>query len=95
MAKTDVKKVLRKGQGARGVGLDAVKAIYQDEEETDFTMTTILIIIAVLIAAYLFAAVTFYYGFKNWRPMCGGSKPTTLRMKGASSNEIPGINERR
>ncbi len=34
-------------------------------------MTTFLIIIVLLVAAYLFAAVTFYYGFKNWYPLCG------------------------
>jgi hypothetical protein len=35
-------------------------------------MTTFLIILAIVAAAYIFAAVTFYYGFKNWHPMCGG-----------------------
>ena len=34
-------------------------------------MTIYLIIIALLAAAYLFAAVTFYFGFKNWYPLCG------------------------
>jgi hypothetical protein len=35
-------------------------------------MTTFVIIATIFVAAYLFAAVTFYYGFKNWHPMCGG-----------------------
>ncbi len=38
-------------------------------------MIVFLLIVAALTAAYLFAAVAFYYGFKNWHPMCGG-KPT-------------------
>ena len=33
------------------------------------TMTTILIIAAVLASAYIYATLVFYYGFKNWRPL--------------------------
>ncbi len=36
-------------------------------------MAALLIIIAILAVAYIFAAVTFYSGFKNWYPICGGS----------------------
>jgi hypothetical protein len=39
-------------------------------------MTTLLIIIAIVVAAYVFAAITFHYGFKNWHPMCGGKSST-------------------
>ncbi len=45
-------------------------------------MTIILIITIFLIAAYIFAAVTFYFGFKNWHPLCG-SKATTTSLQGA------------
>jgi hypothetical protein len=34
-------------------------------------MTIIFIIVAIAIAIYLYAAVAFYYGFKNWYPLCG------------------------
>jgi hypothetical protein len=44
-------------------------------------MTTLLIIIAILAAAYIFAAITFYYGFKKWYPMCGGKSSTCKREK--------------
>jgi hypothetical protein len=43
-------------------------------------MTTILIIVALTSAVYIYAMVAFYYGFKNWHPMCGGS---CSREKGA------------
>ena len=38
-------------------------------------MLTFLIIAAVLAAIYLYATIAYYYLFKNWRPLCGGSKP--------------------
>ena len=34
-------------------------------------MTIILIILAVLAAFYGYAFIAYYYGFKNWYPMCG------------------------
>jgi len=34
-------------------------------------MTTFLIIAAIAAAVYLYAGIAFYYGFKNWYPMCG------------------------
>jgi hypothetical protein len=34
-------------------------------------MTTFLIIAAVAAAVYLYALIAYYYGFKNWNPMCG------------------------
>ncbi len=34
-------------------------------------MTTLLIIVAIVAAIYLYAAVANYYGFKSWYPMCG------------------------
>jgi hypothetical protein len=37
-------------------------------------MTTLLIIIAVVAAIYLYATLAFYYGFKNWYPLCGCSR---------------------
>jgi len=51
-------------------------------------MTTILIIIAIVVAAYVFAAITFHYGFKNWYPMCGGKSSTCRR--GESCPPSPG-----
>jgi len=37
-------------------------------------MTILLIIIAVVAAIYLYATLAFYYGFKNWYPLCGCSR---------------------
>jgi hypothetical protein len=34
-------------------------------------MTIIFIILAVGAVLYLYAAVAFYYGYKNWVPFCG------------------------
>jgi CHASE2 domain-containing sensor protein len=34
-------------------------------------MTTLLIIVAVIAAIYIYGAIAFYYGFKNWVPFCG------------------------
>jgi hypothetical protein len=42
-------------------------------------MTVILIIAALAAAVYLYAAVVFYYGFKNWAPLCGVSARTCDR----------------
>ena len=33
-------------------------------------MTTILIIGAIAAAIYTYAAIAFYYGFKDWYPFC-------------------------
>ena len=37
-------------------------------------MTIFLIIVAIVAAIYIFAAIVYYYGFKNWYPMCGCKK---------------------
>jgi hypothetical protein len=34
-------------------------------------MTTLLIILAIAAAIYGYAAIAFYYGYKNWNPICG------------------------
>jgi hypothetical protein len=34
------------------------------------SMTIILIIAAIAAAIYLYAAIVYYYGFKNWYPLC-------------------------
>ncbi len=34
-------------------------------------MTIVFIIAAVAAAIYIYAAVAYYYGFKNWLPFCG------------------------
>ncbi len=34
-------------------------------------VTIMLIIISVVVAIYFYAMVAFYYGFKNWYPLCG------------------------
>ena len=34
-------------------------------------MTTFLIIAAIAAMVYLYALIAFYYGFKNWSPLCG------------------------
>ncbi len=38
-------------------------------------MTIFLIIVAVAAAIYIFAAIAYYYGFKNWYPLCGCEGP--------------------
>ncbi len=47
-------------------------------------MTTFLIIVAVIAAVYIYAAVAYYLGFKNWHPLCGcsgGSCKTTHEQR--------------
>jgi len=34
-------------------------------------MTILLIIVAIAAAIYIYAAIAYYYGFKNWYPVCG------------------------
>lgn len=34
-------------------------------------MTTILILAAIAAAIYIYAAIAYYYEFKNWLPLCG------------------------
>ncbi len=34
-------------------------------------MTILLIIVAIAAAIYIYAAIAFYFGFKNWNPLCG------------------------
>jgi hypothetical protein len=43
-------------------------------------MTTLLIIIAVVAAIYLYATLAFYYGFKNWYPLCGCSRKGSTQV---------------
>ncbi len=43
-------------------------------------MTTILIILAVIAAIYIYAAVAYYYVFKNWLPVCAGCKGTECSL---------------
>ena len=50
-------------------------------------MTIILIILAAVAVIYLYAAVAFYYGFKNWLPFCGcagttcGTRKSVIRQQ--------------
>ena len=37
-------------------------------------MNIFLIVAALLAAVYGFAAIGYYYAFKNWSPMCGSRK---------------------
>jgi len=37
-------------------------------------MTVVLIIVAIVAVIYIYAAVAYYYGFKNWHPLCGCKK---------------------
>jgi hypothetical protein len=34
-------------------------------------MTIVFIIAAVVAVIYIYGAVAYYYGFKNWLPVCG------------------------
>jgi hypothetical protein len=38
-------------------------------------MTIVLIIVTIVAAIYLYAALAYYYGFKNWYPLCGCKGP--------------------
>ncbi len=38
-------------------------------------MTIVLIILAAIAMIYIYAAVVYYYGFKNWLPFCGCTGP--------------------
>jgi hypothetical protein len=44
-------------------------------------MTTLLIIAAITAAIYGYGAIAFYYGSKNWNPLCGcrGTKCSSKR----------------
>ncbi|MDH4162889.1 MAG: hypothetical protein OEW15_09415 [Nitrospirota bacterium] len=44
-------------------------------------MKIFLIIAAAAAAVYIYAAIAFYYGFKNWYPMCGGKSGTCAPRK--------------
>jgi hypothetical protein len=48
-------------------------------------MTAILIAGGILATMYIYAAVTFYYVFKNWYPMCGTRLCTPGNICKASS----------
>lgn len=50
-------------------------------------VTIMLIIIAVVAAIYLYATLVFYYGFKNWYPLCG-TKSSQCR-RGESCSDSP------
>ncbi len=46
-------------------------------------MTILLIIVAIAAAIYIYAAIAYYYGFKNWYPIygckgteCGSKRPS-------------------
>lgn len=45
------------------------------------TMNIFIIIAIVLAAIYGFAAVVYYYGFKNWSPLCGSHKSPAAPVK--------------
>jgi hypothetical protein len=47
-------------------------------------MTIILIILAIVAAIYLYAAVAFYYGFKDWMPFCGCASKDCMPRKPVS-----------
>jgi len=47
-------------------------------------MTIVLIILAAAAIIYLYAAVAFYYGFKNWMPLCGCTGKTCVPRKTVS-----------
>lgn len=44
-------------------------------------MNIFLTIAAVLAAVYGFAAIGYYYAFKNWSPMCGSRKSSSASAK--------------
>ncbi len=48
-------------------------------------MTIFLIIAAVAAAIYIYAAIAYYYDFKNWNPLCG-CKGTECRPKEPSQS---------
>ena len=38
-------------------------------------MMTLLIIVIVAAAVYIYALISYYYGFKQWHPTCGAPRP--------------------
>jgi hypothetical protein len=49
-------------------------------------VTIMLIIIAVVAAIYLYATLAFYYGFKNWYPLCGTKSSQCRRGESCSES---------
>jgi hypothetical protein len=47
-------------------------------------MTIVLFILAVAVIIYLYAAIAFYYGFRNWIPFCGCGRAACFPRKPAS-----------
>ncbi len=47
-------------------------------------MAILLIILVIAAAIYAYAAVAYYYGFKNWNPICGCTKNACAPRKTAS-----------
>jgi CHASE2 domain-containing sensor protein len=54
------------------------------EQKRGSAMTIVLIILAAAAIIYLYAAVAFYYGFKNWMPLCGCTGKTCVPRKTVS-----------
>ena len=46
-------------------------------------MMTVLIIVLVAAAVYIYALISYYYGFKHWHPMCGAP-----RVRGKGEQQI-------
>jgi len=43
-------------------------------------MTIVLILVALVVVIYSYGAIVFYYGLRNWYPMCG-CKKTACSLK--------------
>jgi len=46
-------------------------------------MVYLLIIIVAIAVFYIYAAIAYYYGFKDWSPMCG-CKGTSCAPRGTT-----------
>lgn len=57
-------------------------------------MITFMFIAGVLAAAYITAAISFYYGFKNWSPMCRGVCAPQIAAAKRQQTGSPGEPER-
>lgn len=52
-------------------------------------MTIFLTILIIAALIYLYAALAYYYGFKNWHPMCGGRNGVCAARKASQKESAP------
>jgi hypothetical protein len=75
-------RMYRISRGSGKAGVSDIRPAFSTQKR-GVTMTVILIIVAIVAAIYIYAAAAYYYGFKNWHPLCGCRK-TELSCKRTS-----------